>query len=72
MRILETKQTYCVDTEVEAKDLIEEFRASAQTKGYTIKKSGYEYKKKTSKGDIIGEKWVVTVVMTHGTLWEEL
>ncbi len=69
--LLETTQKFAVDTEVKAKDMIEAFRAEAETKGYTVKKAGYEYKVKKAKGEIIGERWVVSVTQVFGTLWEE-
>lgn len=69
--LLETTQKYAVDSEVSAKDMIEAFRAEAETKGYTVKKAGYEYKVKKAKGEIIGERWIVSVTQVFGTLWEE-
>lgn len=72
MRLIETTQKYVAHSEVEAKDLIEKFRAEAASKGYTVKKAGYEYKTKKSKGEIIAEIWVVSIVQVFGTLWEEV
>lgn len=69
--LLETTQKYAVDSEVKAKDMIEAFRAQAVEKGYTVKKAGYEYKVKKAKGEIIGERWVVSVTQVFGTLWED-
>lgn len=59
--LLETTQKYSVGTEIQAKDMIEAFRAEAEEKGYTVKKAGYEYKVKRAKGEIIDERWVVSV-----------
>ena len=72
MRLLESTFKYETHTEEEAKDAIETFRQKASENGYMIKKASYEYKSKKSKGEIIGEAWVVTVVETFGTLWEDL
>lgn len=69
--LLETTQKYSVDSEVKAKDMIEAFRAQAEEKGYTVKKAGYEYKTKKAKGEIIDERWVVSVTQVFGSLWEE-
>ena len=69
--LLETTQKYAVDSELKAKDMIEAFRAEAEQKGYVVKKTGYEYKVKKAKGEIIGERWVVSVTQVFGTLWEE-
>ena len=51
--------------------MIETFRAQAIEKGYTVKKTGYEYKVKKAKGEVIGERWVVSVTQVFNTLWEE-
>ena len=69
--LLETTQKYAVDSEVKAKDMIEAFRAQAIEKGYTVKKAGYEYKVKKAKGEIIGERWVVSVTQVFSILWED-
>lgn len=69
--LLETTQKFAVDSEIKAKDMIEIFRAQAIEKGYTVKKAGYEYKVKKAKGEIIGERWVVSVTQVFNTLWEE-
>jgi hypothetical protein len=70
--LLETTQKYRVDSEEQAKDLIEQFRAQAKEKGYVVKKAGYEYKTKKAKGEIIAEAWVVSVTQVFGELWEDL
>lgn len=70
--LLETTQKYRVDSEEQAKDLIEQFRAQAREKGYVVKKAGYEYKTKKAKGEIIAEAWVVSVTQVFGELWEDL
>lgn len=70
--LLEHTVKYAVDSEAKAKELIESFRMNAAKEGFTIKKAGYEYKTKKSKGEIIGEKWVVTVTETFGDLWGEI
>lgn len=71
MYLLETTQKMRCDSEIAAKDLIEKFRTEAAEKGYKVKKAGYEYKAKKSKGEIVDEAWVVTVTQTFGSLWEE-
>jgi hypothetical protein len=68
--LIETAQKFVVDTEVAAKDLIETYRKQAIEKGYVIKKASYEYKTKKAKGEIIAERWVVTIIQTFGSVWE--
>lgn len=72
MYLLENTQKYCVDTEDQAKDLIEEIRAKATQEGYNIKKAGFERKDKKAKGEIIATCYVVTITELMGTLWEDL
>lgn len=70
--LLETTSKYRTDSEVTAKDLIETFRAQAEQEGYRVKKAGYEYKSKKSKGEIVAEAWVVSITQVFGDLWEDL
>lgn len=72
MYMLENTQKYCVDTEDQAKDLIEEIRKKAAEKGYNVKKASFERKDKKAKGEIIATCYVVTITETMGVLWEDL
>ena len=58
------------DTEQEAKQLIEEYRANASKKGYTLGAAGYTYKTKKSKGEIIDEAYVCKFVLIFNNVWE--
>lgn len=71
MRILKQTEEYRADTEEEAKEIMEKFRAEAPSKGYTLGASGYTYKTKKAKGEIIDEAWVVKVVKVIGGVWDE-
>ena len=70
MRALKTTEEYRTDSEIEAKEAMERFRAEAKEKGYHIVKTGYTYKAKKSKGEIIDEAWVVTVTKEFATVWD--
>lgn len=59
-------------TEEEAKQVIESYRQDAREKGFTVGFAGYTYKVKKSKGEIIGEIWLVRISQVFGDLWEEL
>ncbi len=59
------------NSEEEAKAIMEHFRADAKEKGYTLGASGYTYKTKKAKGEIIDEAWVVKVVKVIGGVWDE-
>lgn len=70
--LLETTQKFAVDTEIQAKDMIESFRQQANEKGYTIKKASYTRKDKKAKGEIIATKFVVEIVQMFSGIWDEL
>lgn len=69
--LLETTQKFSVDTEIEAKDMIESFREQADNKGYTIKKASYTRKDKKAKGEIIATKFVVEIIQTFAGIWDD-
>lgn len=70
--LLESVTKYRTESEEEAKNLIERFRAEAAQKHYTIKKIGYEYRVKKASGEIAAEAWIVTVTQIFNDLWEGL
>lgn len=70
--LLETTSKFRASSENEAKEMIEGFRKEAATKGYVVKKAGFEYKTKKAKGEVIAEAWVVSVTQIFGDLWEDL
>ena len=70
MRTLKVTEEYRTDSEIEAKEAMERFRAEAKEKGYYITKSGYTYKVKKAKGDIIDEAWVVSITKEYGKVWD--
>lgn len=69
MRLLKVTEEYRADSEVEAKEAMETFRANAAKEGYQVIKSGYTYKQKKSKGDIVDEAWIVSVTKEYGGIW---
>lgn len=70
--LLETVSKYRADSENQAKEMIEKFREEAAQKGYIVKKAGFEYKTKKSKGEIVAEVWVVTITQVFADVWEDL
>lgn len=53
------------ETEAEAQEVINDYRAK-----HIVKKASYEKKEKKSKGDIIGEAYLVTITLTHASFWD--
>ena len=71
MRLIEQTEKYVVDSEEEAIKVIQNFKKDAESKGYILGKSGYDYKTKKAKGEIIGEALVVTIKKVLGGVWDE-
>lgn len=70
--LLETTSKFRADSETAAKDMIEKYRQQAIEKGYILKKAGYEYKVKKSKGEIIAQAWVVSITQIFNELWGDV
>lgn len=71
MRILKETIELRADSELEAKEIIENYRKEASEEGYTIGAAGYTYKTKKAKGEIVDEAWVCKIVMNFSGVWEE-
>ncbi len=71
MRLIEQTDKYVVDSEQAAVGLIQAFRDKAEEDGYVLGASGYTYKTKKAKGEIIDEAWVVSVKKILGGVWDE-
>ena len=72
MRILKIKEEYRAESEQEVKEMIEQFKAEAKSKGYILSEFSYTKKEKKSKGDIIDEGYLVKVTKTYGGFWDGL
>ena len=70
--LLETTSKFRAETEIAAKDMIEQFRAEASQIGYIVKKAGYTRKDKKAKGEIIATKFIVEIVQTFAGIWDDL
>lgn len=66
---LETTEKFRAESEDEAKEMMEKFRKESAEKGYIIKKSGYEYKTKKAKGEVVDEAWVVSITKVFASIW---
>ena len=71
MKLIEQTEKYVVDTEEMALQLVQAFKNKATEEGYVLGSSGYTYKTKKSKGEIIGEAWVVTIKKILGGVWDD-
>lgn len=71
MKILKQTEEYRTDSEEEAIAVIESYKKDAEEKGYILGASGYTYKTKKAKGEIIDEAWVVKVTKVLGGVWDD-
>lgn len=71
MRLIEQTEKYVLDAEEQAIALINAAKEAAQKEGYVLGASGYTYKTKKAKGEIIGEAWVVTIKKVLGGVWDD-
>lgn len=65
MFIIEETFKIRANSENEAQEIINNYRAKQN-----VKKAAYEKKEKKSKGEVIGEAYLVTLTLTHGDFWE--
>ena len=59
--LLKQTEVYKVDGEGEAIQMIQDYKDGHLREAYTLSKSGYVYKTKKSKGEIIDAWYVVTI-----------
>lgn len=71
MRLIERTEKFVVDSEEEAIQLIQTSKKDAEENGYVLGASGYTYKTKKAKGEIIGEAWVVSIKKVLGGVWDD-
>ncbi len=71
MRLLKRTEEYRCESELSAKEEMENLRQGAAANGYQIDSCGYTYKTKKANGEIIDECWVLKVVKNFGGVWDE-
>ena len=71
MRLIERTEKFVVDSEEEAIQLIQTSKKDAEENGYILGASGYTYKTKKAKGEIIGEAWVASIKKVLGGVWDD-
>ena len=71
MRLIKRTEEYVVDSEEDAIKLIQNFKDDAEKNGYILGASGYTYKTKKAKGEIIGEVWICKITKILGGVWDD-
>ena len=72
MRMLKVTAEYRAESEEEAKQMNEDFKSEAKEKGYVLNSFAYTKKEKKSKGEVIGDGYLVKVVKVYGGFWDGL
>lgn len=68
-RTLKITEEIRVDSESEAKDVMEQYRQDARNNGYTISSTGYTYKEKKSKGEVVDCGFLVKISKVYDEFW---
>ena len=71
MRLIKRTEEYVVDSEEDAIKIIQNIKDDAEKNGYILGASGYTYKTKKAKGEIIGEVWVCKITKILGGVWDD-
>lgn len=69
-KLLTTVETFRVNTENEAKELIEEVKADAGVE-YSVASYTSTYKEKKKKGEVIDSGYQVKITKNYGNFWPE-
>ena len=72
MKLLKVTEEYRAESEQEVREMNEQFKAEAKTKGYVLSAFSYTKKEKKSKGEIIDEGYLVKVAKVYGGFWDGL
>lgn len=67
--LLSTTEIFRVDTENEAKELIEEAKNTAIQEGYRINNYASTLKEKKKKGEVIAEGYQVKIMKEYKPFW---
>ena len=69
--LLKTVETFRVDSEAEAKELIEEMKENASEEDYTVTNYSSTYKEKKKKGEVIDSGYEVKITKAFAPFWPE-
>ena len=72
MRLLKVVEEYRAESEQEVKEMNEQFKAEAKTKGYALSAFSYTYKEKKKNKEVIDDGYLVKVAKVYGGFWDGL
>lgn len=71
MRLIKRTEEYVVDTEEQAIQTLQDFKEDAAKNGYILGASGYTYKTKKAKGEIVAEQYLIKITKVLGGIWDD-
>ena len=72
MRLLKVTEEYRAESEQEVKEMNEQFKAEAKTKGYELSAFSYIKKEKKKNKEVIDDGYLVKVAKVYGGFWDGL
>ena len=72
MRLLKVTEEYRAESEQEVKEMNEQFKSEAKSKGYELSAFSYVKKEKKKNKDVIDDGYLVKVAKTYGGFWDGL
>lgn len=69
--LLKTVETFRVDSEAEAKELIEEMKENASEEDYSVTNYSSTYKEKKKKGEVVDSGYEVKITKAFNNFWPE-
>ena len=72
MRLLKVVEEYRAESEQEVKEMNEQFKEEARTKGYELTAFSYTRKEKKKNKEVIDDGYQVKVAKTYGGFWDGL
>ena len=72
MRLLKVVEEYRAESEQEVKEMNEQFKEEARSKGYELTAFSYIRKEKKKNKEVIDDGYLVKVAKTYGGFWDGL
>lgn len=72
MRLLKVVEEYRAESEQEVREMNEQFKAEARTKGYDLSAFSYTKKEKKKNKAVIDDGYLVKVAKVYGGFWDGL
>lgn len=71
MKKLKVTEEFRVETEEEAKAIVEKYQAEGAEKGFSVVKWSADYKTKKAKGEIVDSGYLLKITLSLSNFWDE-